>query len=345
MTKPAEKTVQQSIKRFQLDLSGYNVILPVIDDNPYLSYTGALLAGADKIFLCSGDKTDKKIPTKPSLTDSLELPENVCLVENLTSEILSEADILIKGGNLYRINDDLISSLKKGCVISVLPERMDFEQVNDIDPESCNINKIPVVVVKSDDETLSLHKYLAHYIVKELYQSGVDIFRSKVMLLGSGKALNEALSILKPIGATVYLADISNPESKEYVLKHLPELDTLIVADFEQKIQNLHDIISVEDLTITNRDINLVHFAGKLDISALKLAKTNYFPTKISQSLPNVKLLKLGQKTTVDLITASLKAGELLSKSRKSIHLSNSVLSYNLLKTGKQIILGPESIK
>ncbi|MCK7516044.1 MAG: hypothetical protein MZV70_76785 [Desulfobacterales bacterium] len=92
-------------------------------------------------------------------------------------QLLAGLDAIIYGHGISFIDSSYAASLKRECVISVLPDNLDFNHMSGINLEELAKRKIPVVAINPEDQTLALSKHIAHLAAKRCYESGVSLFR------------------------------------------------------------------------------------------------------------------------------------------------------------------------
>ena len=340
------KLIEQSIKHFQLDLTGLNVLIPAsFSKEPALALLLAGMGGAKNIYVKS---TELNSVEKTSIINDLNIKSNISFIDKETPQLLSSLDIVIKGGAIAPIDKAFISDLKENCVISILPDNLDFYNYEGIDLKACTERKIPVISVNPNDPNLMLNKYFAHSILKRCYDAGIEIFRSRILLIGNGDLLENTLSLLKLNGASVYAAYIDKPQIENYTLKHLPDIDAVIVIDYPQSgelIIGNSGIIKIADLIELNPDVECIHFSGKIEANILKFGGIAVTPATtpgfIAKNTINVNKDEISLMALVDSTTASMKAAESLIKSTNRTILPNeSIISYDIINADGPIVLG-----
>lgn len=336
------RLIQQAIKQYKLDLAGYNILLPIYSEESALTPVMASLAGAKNVFVLT--KNIEDVDRTAFFEKELGLTSNINFVEKETPLILSSLDIVLYGKGISYIDSSFLSPLKKDCVISILPENMDFNQTNGINTEDCTKKKIPVVSVNPEDPNLSLYKHLAHVAIKRCYENRIDLFKSRILLVSNGELLDNILIYLKSSGAQVYIAHTDKSEDKSYILRHLQEIDAIIIADYPAKSTlsiGKEGFIRIEDLVDINPEIKIIHLAGKIQFNSLSLSKIFIAPSNITQNSLNVNINELGLRAAVELAAASMKVAESLIKLKnRTILSSDSVISYNIINAEGPVILG-----
>jgi hypothetical protein len=336
------RLIEQSIKDFKLDLTGYNILLPATLTEPALAPVMASLAGAETIYVPARDI--ETVNKTSFFVNKLDLKNRIVFIEKENPQILSNLDIVIKGEGISYIDSEFISKLNKDCIISVFPKNFDFTHIEGIDLEECAKKKIPVITVDPDDKNLMLNKYLAHLAIKRCFQANLDIFNSCILLVGGGELMETILSLLKTMNAIVYAAYTDRSQDQLYILKHLQDAETIIVADYPQKANVVignSGFISIDDIVDINPEIRIVHISGRMEANSLVVNRIFYTPEVITQNLLNVNAGNIGLKALSDITAAVMKIAQTLIKSKnRSLLPGESLVSYNIVNAEGPVVLG-----
>jgi len=336
------RLIEQNIKQFKLDLSGYNVLLPMYSREPALMPILASLAGAKNVYVLT--REIDAINKTAFYKNELKLASDINFIEKENPQTLSDLDIVVAGEGGSYIDNTFISSLKKECVISILPRNLDFTQANGINLEECSKKKISVAALDPNDQNLSLYKHIAQLIVKRCSENNIDVLRSRLLLISNGNLMDNILSHLKACGSQVYCANTDRPQDKSYILKHLPEVDAIIVADYPLKstlVIGNEGFIRIDDILTMNPEIKIIHLAGKMQISSLNANRIYFKPENLVQNSLNVNIKEMGLRAAIEIATASMKVAESLIKSKnRSILPNDSVVTYNIINANSPVVLG-----
>jgi len=336
------RLIEQSIKDFKLDLTDYNILLPVSLIEPALAPVMASLAGAANIYVPARDI--ETVNKTSFFINELDLKNRIVFIEKENPQILSKLDIVIKGDGVSYIDSEFISQLNENCIISMFPKNFDFTNIEGVDLKGCAQRKIPVIAVDPDDKNLMLNKYFAHLVIKRCFQADLNILNSRILLVGSGELMETILSLLKTMGAVVYAAYTDKPQDQLYILKHLHEAEIVIVADYPQKSELVignNGFINIGDLADINPEARIVHISGRMEINPLAFNRVFYTPEVITQNSLNVNAGNIGIKALSDVTAAIMKVAQTLIKSRnRSLLPGESLLSYNIINAEGPVILG-----
>ncbi len=289
--------LKQSLKRVRLNLAEKTLLLPEFTPDPSIMPLMAGLSGAATVFVTS--RNVEVINKIKRIAEELKLNTKYHFIESETDEIIPNIDILVKGKGVSTIGANYVAKLNQSCVISICPKDLDFTAIEDIDIDYCTGRKIPVIMFDPADSKIELYKYYAHLILKRLYESGLDAFRSKTLIIGNDGLLQNAISVLKASGVNIYAVDTEKQPQKDYITKHLQGLDAIVVADTNQKIQNIIStepsaLIEVVDIATSCPEVQIIHLCGDIDLrainfSSIKCNPANFKPQKMNISLNDFK--------------------------------------------------------
>ncbi len=329
---------QQYTNKYNLNLQGFNVLVPAIDQEPLLLGILAGIAGAGNIYIF-----DSKININQTYV-SEEFGFSVKFVGSVSAELLSGLNIILKDSQMPLQGEKIACFAKKSSVISMFPENMEFANPKNLDPELIQKKDLSIIGLDTEDPKLGLYQQFSHMIIKKCYSLAIDIFKSKILLIGHGNFLNCTLSLLKSAGAVVYTYNTNTNSDQSYVLKHLKDLDAIIAMDYPltgSQLIGSKGIISICDIVDYCPLVKVIHVCGKIETGSLKLGNIKYLPESIEQELINLKMKELGERGITELATLSLKIAEDFLKSGKNTLTSGkSVVTYKLLNNASSLLSG-----
>ena len=338
--KKLKELASQYIGKYSLNLNNYNVLVPIIEHEPLLLGMIAGMSGANNIYMFDSNLNINK--NYEPLSDELNF--NIKFIGGISENILSSLNIILKDSKLPIKEDKMKFFAKKTSVISMFPENLDFlnTKTTDIDIEAANKNHLSIIGLDPQDHKIGLYQHFSHIILKRCYNLGLDVFKSKILLIGNGELLNCTLGLLKSTGAIVYVCNTSVPYDQSYILKHLKDLDAIIVIDYPQtkhQIIGSKGIIPICDIVDMCPLVKLIHICGKVETTSLNFGNISYFPEKITQDSINLNIEELGERGLAEIATASFKIAEdYLKLGKDSLQLNNSVVTYKLLNNS--LLLG-----
>ncbi len=326
-------SIKQGLKQFNVDLTGLNILIGASVTQLALIPLTACFANARNIYVLS--QSTEESNRLNHYINKINFSSNVKFIEKLQPHVLSQIDVLIKGNKIKYLDEQIISSLKESCVIAVFPEFVDFNYINGISLEDCSKYKIPVIALNEQDDNLMTDKYFANIITKRCYEAGLDIYKSKILLVGKGKTLDSSLNLLKSAGAFVYVANTDKTDCQQYILKHLADADAVVIAQVPictDYVIGKQGLITLEHILQINPEVKIVHFAGRIDTALLNKEKIKVVPGNINVNHVNVNINELGIKAVSDIVAALMKSVESMSKAKnKTTNLKDCIVSYKVM--------------
>lgn len=298
--------INHYIDKYGLNLEGYHVLVPVIEREPYLMGVIAGAAGANNIYVF-----DPKINLNEKI--ETELGFNITKLGSLPYEVTPNLNIVLKNSSISLKDEKAYCLPVKNFAISLFPDNMDFLSPQDTEIKALKERKIPILKHNTDEQRIDLYQQFAHIIVKRCYNLGLDVFRSKILLVGHGTFLNATLALLKSLGAMVYVSNTGLPFDQTYVLKHLKEIDAVIAMDYpKQNIQIIgsQGVVDIGDIVDLNPTLKVLHVCGEIETGSLKMGGISYYPGEINQESLNLNINELGERGIVELGVNCLKMAE-----------------------------------
>jgi hypothetical protein len=168
-------------------------------------------------------------------------------------------------------------------------------------------------------------EYLGLAVKKLLFECGIEVFQSKIGIVGKGKFANTIKESLSKDEAVIF--EIENFSKKEK--NAISDFDALIIADYHTETNYIGNnaLIEPEELKKINTDIKIIHICGKVCEHDLLINELEYYP-KIIAPLKHMSITTdfVGPKPLIDLHTAGLKVGEELSRARlKGVNAGDSI--------------------
>ena len=336
-----ESKVKRLIEEFtaalNLDLSGLVVLTEAASGNYVFAPLIAAMAKAEKVIAVTKDSKYEKakniIDNTLSMAKSFGVKrDNIQIVNDLRPDLIEEVDIVTNLGFVRPISKDFISHLKESAVISLMYETWEFRE-QDMDlPESLQ-RGIPVLGVNEQHDTLKIFDYIGHLCMKTLFEAGLEIFKSKIVVVGNNEFGKNIIKTLTAAGAEVLCATrfdlrlirelggtkIGNSIRGDRAQQSIKDCDALVVNTYPD--QNIvigeHGDISAVRLFNLSPETVIVQFNGLIDRKSLG----GYGFTCLPIEEPTAghmgwTLAYLGPKPVIALNCGGLKVGELLARAR-----------------------------
>lgn len=313
--------------------TGAYVVTPII----------AALAGAKVIALTRNTKYGTVEEVKNQTNTIVQLfHENldIQIVEELTSEILKDVDIITNSGHLRPLNSNILQHVKKGAVISYMYEAWEYRE-GDLDLEYCSKNDIKVVATNEKHPNIDVFNYLGELAVRLIHDAGKCLYKNKFIIISNNDfgyhIANTVIKLCDKIGVIDIeenknkypqnidwignFPEIEIPESykdtEAIIFTAYPFENTWIKEDGELKINSIKNLSNPI----------ILRFAGHLDTQYLDKNNIEYYPKEVKAGHMGVLLSEIGNDSVIRLQAGGLKVAE-MAISKQSIFNNNKILEY-----------------
>ena len=315
------RLIEQAITTFNLDLSNLVVLTEAATGYYQLTPMIAALAGAKNVYALTRDSYYGKAEVVAQQTICLAKQWNV---EDRIQVLLSRedkriglADIVTNLGFVRPLDKIFLKRLKATAVIPLMFETWEY-RTEDIDIKECRRLKIPVLGTNENHPSLKIFQYVGHLVLKLLFELDIEVYRSKIVVVGGGEFGKATVKSLNQAGADVFQININKGES---LADHqnqifLSKCDAIAVVEHQskEKIIGIDGQITGEKIKLLNPGVVLIHIAGNVEQKSLEAAKIIFYPSKIATTgYMSLSTDYLGPKPLIDLHTAGLKIGELMT--------------------------------
>ncbi len=312
--------IKQAIHALSLDLSGLSVLTEAASGYYSLTPMIAALAGAEKVYAVAADS---RYGTSQDVADAtVELArtwgvEDRIEVITRESEVVTEADVVTNLGFVRPLDRSLLVRLKAGAAISLMWETWEFRE-EELDLVACRELGIPVLGTNEHHPALGTFEYFGPLVGKLLLDSGVEIVRSSVVLLGDGEFPERAEGWLRGAGAEV----VRFPAMLETqaFLDVLREADALVLLEHHDRGLLVGDCgrVTPRALAAANPSLLVVHVCGGADRAQLVREGLACVPDRFALAgHMSVATDHVGPRPLVDLHTAGLHVGAQLARARR----------------------------
>jgi hypothetical protein len=331
------RLVNEYIKQLKLDLSELVVLTEAASGNYIYTPLIAAMANARKIIAVAGDSRYGKAKDVTQNTYLLARyfgveEKRIQVVESLPPQIIAKADVVTNLGFLRPIYKEFISYLKPTAVISLMYETWEFRD-EDLDLHECWKNGVPVLGTNEQHEVLRIFDYIGHLCLKILLEAEIEVFRSKIILVGDNDFGRNIVQTLSTAGTEVLW--VTNNPSDEVnklggtrigrslkepsVQSSIRECDAIIVNTYPDRnfVIGKHGDISSKRLKELAPGTTVIQLNGLIERESLDNLGIACLPTEEPRiGHMGWTLAHLGPKPVIALNSGGLKVGELLAKAR-----------------------------
>ncbi len=302
------RLIRETVKRLQLDLTGFTVITEAATGHFAVTAPIAALAGAHVQAIAAdspyGSAADAARDTL-GLATSLGVESRIEIVSRHEADY-SRANIVTNLGFVRPIDKNVVSALKTGTVIPVMYDARELRPC-EIDLDQCRERGVHVVGTCEEHPHARILKYCGPLAVRLLMEQDIEIQCAHIALAGENFFTSPIVTALEKLGAEVTVLTAWSQLNADTI----KSLDALVYIDYWNQ---LGDISSVRE-SLENPEAHgavLIQFIGGLDIAPFKDAQWRVIPeTPIQPHRMWRTLAYLGPKPVIELHAAGLKAAEL----------------------------------
>ena len=238
-----------------LDMEGRTVLTEAASGNYLVTPVLAAAAGA-RVYavadeLGNGNAKDAEVSLL-AFAEMCGVQDRIEVVHGKDRMVVEQADIITNLGAVRPIDKSLIDMMKPGALILCMHEEWEKREV-DVDMKAAKAAKIQVLYVAENE----LFGYCGLLCMKMLFESGVEVYKNRLLVLGDGKYGKTTYKCLKAITEDVRLVS-SGPW-----VRYLDKCDAVVVADFENTVEVSDDIgIPVVRIVENGRMANTLGYLG-----------------------------------------------------------------------------------
>ena len=322
--KRIEKLIGAAIDTYNLNLSGLTVFTEAASGNYVVTPLIAALAGSDHVFAITRDSRYGKAVDVRNFTLELAqrwgVGDRVEVVSDKLPSILSQVDIVTNLGFVRPIDKNMIAHLKPTAVLPLMWETWEFREA-DLDLAECRRVGIMVLGTNEREARLDLFTYVGYLAVKLAFELEIEIYRSKVVVVGSGPFGESSVKVFDKLEADVRYIDLSTGGSLETKSAkstlHDADLAVLVEHHSPACLIGSEGQINVDELLALSPHVSIVHIAGNINREEIDGAAIPCLPQKsAAPGYMSVATDDLGPKPVITLHTAGLKVGEAMARAR-----------------------------
>ena len=328
----ARRICERCIDELELDLRGLTVYTEAASGH-YL-YTPLLcaLAGGDAVFALArtsnfGRRDDVRRATV-ALAREWGVAERVRVCFDKSPDDVSASDIITNTGFVRPIDATMIGWMKPTAVVPLMWETWEAREA-DVDFRACRAKGILVLGTREDRAPHSLYPYGGFAALKLLFELGVEGYRTRVVLLGTGVMAASIDETFKRLGIQTDWFGAGDGAARPYEdlaphwAAHGQDCDVLLLAEHTtpRQLVGSSGWLTVDDLVGVNRTVRVGVIAGQADFRRLRarglwIVPEQPRPFGYMSFQPDV----LGPKPVLELHAAGVKVGEAMARARLAGH-------------------------
>jgi hypothetical protein len=330
--------IDNLIAELELDLSGLAVFTEAAS-GPYLwSPLIAARAGARAVYAVTRDSdfgaAGRIERDTMAAADVLGLAAPIKVVREKRQPEIADSDIITNSGFVRPIDAVSIGWMKQTAVIPLMWETWEF-RADDLDLNACRQNGILVMGTNEHEPPCNMTGYSGMSAIKLLFDLGLEVYRSRVIVLGGQATLAEAIvRCLTSVGCgTEWFSAVPGKgrpyeQFRAHFLAHGARYDAIIVAEHAEHrcLLGRNGLMSIADLAQVNPQLRVGVMSGNVDADELAGSSLRHLPLRLrGPGYVSYPTGELGPRPVMDLYAAGLKVGEAMARARlKGLSLKHS---------------------
>jgi hypothetical protein len=323
------RLIRRSIERHRLDLAGLRVLTEAGIGYRRVTPTIAALAGAADVYAVARDSVRSSRKEAELQTEYLArlagVQDRVHVLPTRLQAPLAEVDIVTDLPGVRPIDEAIVRNIAETASVTLM-RGIAHWRTADVDVATCRRRAIAVAGV--DEDGIDLFRYLAMEAVWGLLHLGVEVVGATVVVAGDGPAYAKVARGLAQAGARVLVAapegagrislyggeKIGDGLGDAAARGRLAEADALLLCPAQPDARTVGPGGSIDAVTLAAAAPHLavVSLAGELDRHGLTGAGLRCWPAA-GDAAPHDLL----PQPLIDLHTAGLKVGEVMTRSRR----------------------------
>ena len=305
-----------AVERLELRLQDIRVLTEAATGSFSSTAAMAAFAGADKVVAVSRDSrwgtADQAFEATEKLAGELGVGGRIHYTKAAPSDAARDCALVTNVGFLRPIDASLIANLAPESAIALMWEPWEM-RTEEIDLEAAKERRIPVIGTHEAHRYVRTMDYLGPTVARLLFDAGIEIKHSKIVLVGSDPFGTAIETWLAGAGATVVRASSSDwPLAVSKGGQGTRPADALVLAEHRDR----RPIVSCEHgdclKELAERGLPIVHLCGEIDYDAVEDAGVLCIPgNRVPAGFMSVSTAYAGDRPVVDLHSAGLKVASL----------------------------------
>ncbi|GJL61924.1 MAG: hypothetical protein NPIRA04_05780 [Nitrospirales bacterium] len=317
-----ERLVRSAVARMALDLTGIRVLTEAAT-GPYAATVAlAALAGADEVWAITRNSqwgyASEIINNIEYFLERIGVQQCVHFIDGDSSMAPSGCDLVTNLGFVRPIDRVVISKLSHSAVVALMWEPWEFRP-GEIDLEALHQEDIPIIATAEQHAEVRTFDYIGPTIGRLLLEEGVEIVRSRLLLVGSDPFGESAATWLAAAGASVVRASPMDWGRVAIEARNVGNgFDSLVLVEHRDHRM----IIGSKDeraLAVLAKDgVPIIRLCGVVDSEIIRGSGCTISPdVAIRAGSMTVTTAYAGSRPVVDLHAAGLKAGSIVVRARQ----------------------------
>lgn len=321
----------RQVRALELDLRGKTVLTEAASGAYIVTPVLAAIAGA-RVFAFSKTtrygKVEEIFLNTRALADSFkEFALDIHLIDQLSPEIISQADIITNSGHLRPLNELILKYAKDEVVIPLMYEAWEWRDA-DMDIGYIRKRNIKVGATNERHPQIDVFNYLGDMVLKQIFDSGICPYKNKFILLCNndfGPFIAKVLSGICDGLAVIDMDEHRGAYDEDQIdwIGGFPEINIpenyknaeaviFTAYPFDKDWIGENTPISVHQIQSQLSDPFILRYAGDLNEDFLYNKGLRFFPLHVHSGHMGILPSAIGYDPIIRLQSGGLKTGEAL---------------------------------
>ncbi len=318
-----------------LDLRDISVLTEAASGSYAVTSLLALLAGAPRVVAVTRDSNygtaERVMAYVAEWAARLGVAGGLYVTAEPAHRFAPDSTLVTNLGFVRPLSEALIAGLPKDAAVALMVEPWEV-RTEDVDLAACRTHGVPALGPWESHPRLQIFRYVGLVVLKLLLEVGIEAYRSRVLIVGSGPFGTETRAVLDSIGAVTLLVDptTSGWWQEPGVREFCAGCDAIALVEY----RGHPGLISGEcglPADWIGPGTRVLHVSGTLNIAAAHADGMTIHPAGPAQR-GHMKVLThyVGPRPVIDLHAGGLKVGELLVRGRRATGTREGAIQHAL---------------
>jgi hypothetical protein len=319
----------RQVNALELDLKG-RVVLTEAASGPYVVTPLLAAIGGAKVFAFSrstryGTVDEVFNGTISSIGKKAFRKLDITLVDELTPEIISQADIITNSGHLRPLDREKLRHAKDGAVIPLMYEAWEWRDA-DMDLSYVRERGFPIGATNERHPEVDVFNFLGDMALKQIFDAGTCPYRNKFVLVCNNDFGPFIARTVSSVASALGVIDLPEHRSRyeglpidwlgDFPNIRIPasyadaEAVIFTAYPFDRNWMGDDTVIDIRQVREGLKAPFILRYAGDVDVHALDRSGIKYFPAHVASGHMGVLPSAIGFDPIIRLQSGGLKAGE-----------------------------------
>jgi hypothetical protein len=314
------RLARDAVARMRIDLEGMRVLTEAAT-GPFASTALiAALASASEVVAVTRDShwgtANEAIRAVGRLVEHSGIEARIRFHEGHARDVAAGCDVVTNLGFVRPIDRAVVEALGTNAVVALMWEPWEF-RVGEIDLTALRQRGIPIVATAETHADVRTFDYLGPTVARLLLDAGIEVVRSRILVLGSDPFGQVVAAWLAAAGAVIARTDAESWASS--IVGAPTPFDALVVVEHRDH-RSMVDSRHGAALDVMRRSGSpIVRVVGVVDRHVLRMHDVALLPdVDVEVGFMAVTTAHVGARSVVDLHAAGLKAASLVVRARRA---------------------------